>query len=469
MGRRMHIGSCVTLLAWASMGLGEAVWFVDAAGGGDYWRIQAAIEAAGSGDEILVAPGTYREAIDFLGKAICLYSAAGAESTTIDGTGHSHVVQCVSGEGADTILDGFTITGGNAAESYEPGGGLWSHESSPTVTRCIFVGNEARYGGGISGDATVSDCTFRNNVAYTGGGTWRTGTITRCAFIANAASTGGAVSDAQTVSGCTFIDNEEGVWDVETVTGCTFAGAFGDTGLTNVATVVNCKFTGSGIVSRGDLHTLVTNCTFINTGGIFTAQEGGITLTNCIIWGNAAGGVFGPVVVTYSDVEGGWPGQGNLNSNPLFADADGRLSANSPCIDAGTNTPPGGLVSTDMAGNPRPVDGNGDGVATADMGVYEHPAVPPRPLNADQLLANLSGAVRSLNLPQKVEAPLVAKLNAARKLLQGHSRKNNVVAANTLKAFCKSVETQRGRGMSIAQADALIASAQQMIRLLAKS
>ena len=65
-------------------------------------------------DEIIVAPGTYFETINFLGKAIWLHGSDGAEVTTIDGTGFFHVVRCVSGEGPNTILDGFTITGGNA-------------------------------------------------------------------------------------------------------------------------------------------------------------------------------------------------------------------------------------------------------------------------------------------------------------------------------------------------------------------
>ncbi|NIN70977.1 MAG: hypothetical protein GTO46_03365, partial [Gemmatimonadetes bacterium] len=65
-------------------------------------------------DEIVVAPGTYFETINFLGKAIWLRSSDGPEVTIIDGTGFFHVVQCVSGEGPDTVLDGFTITGGSA-------------------------------------------------------------------------------------------------------------------------------------------------------------------------------------------------------------------------------------------------------------------------------------------------------------------------------------------------------------------
>jgi hypothetical protein len=57
------------------------------------------------------------------------------------------------------------------------------------------------------------------------------------------------------------------------------------------------------------------------------------------------------------------------SSNP--ADWDLRLTAGSGCIDTGTNTPYGELSATDFDGNPRIVDGDGDGTATVDMGAYE--------------------------------------------------------------------------------------------------
>ena len=64
-----------------------------------YQYIQHGINAAVSGiDDIEVAPGTYYETINFIGKAVRLYSSGGASVTTINGTGHYHVVQCVNGE-----------------------------------------------------------------------------------------------------------------------------------------------------------------------------------------------------------------------------------------------------------------------------------------------------------------------------------------------------------------------------------
>jgi hypothetical protein len=93
------------------------------------------------------------------------------------------------------------------------------------------------------------------------------------------------------------------------------------------------------------------------------------TLANCILWGDSLDEIFddgtGSPNVTYSDVQGGWPGTGNIDTDPLFADADGRLSFGSPCIDAGNDAavPPG--VTTDLDGNPR-IQG-----VCVDMGAFE--------------------------------------------------------------------------------------------------
>ena len=93
----------------------------------DHPTIQAAIEEAEDGDDVLVAAGTYVELIDTRGKAITVHSVGGAEVTTIDGKLAGSVVTCAAGEGPDTVVSGFTITGGAA----EDGGGMHIFEASP--------------------------------------------------------------------------------------------------------------------------------------------------------------------------------------------------------------------------------------------------------------------------------------------------------------------------------------------------
>jgi hypothetical protein len=456
------------LLAWAGVAAGATTWTVDIAGGGDYSSIQAAIDAALPGDEIAVAPGTYLEIIDFQGKAIRLYGTAGADFTTIDGTGRPHVVQCISGEGPDTILEGFTITGGNAIDSC--GGGLFSDNSSPTVSRCAFIGNIARFGGGICGDALVSECLFSNNSAQTGGGTWRVSTVSRSIFIGNTASMGAAIHSSQTVSDCTFIDNEEGIFDAGDVTNCTFSGTLGGAALTNARTVTNCRFINNqhnAVVTRLDYHAIVTHCTFINNEiGITNAQDGTTTVTNCILRGNAIAAIEGPASVSYSNVEGGWPGLGNIDSDPLFADPEGRLAAGSPCIDTGTNSPPGGLPPMDIEGNPRPLDGNGDRQAVADMGAWEHPAVPAQPSDPAQRIANLIDTLEGMDFPNRIESPLMAKLKQAEKALERPHQKDKSKAAEALQSFYRTVQARRDKGISDEQADTLTSAARQIIDLL---
>ena len=88
--------------------------------GDPYCSIQTAIDNALDTDEIVVAPGTYFETINFLGKAITLRSSYGAEVTVISANGPEgadSAVTCASGERADTILDGFTLTDGTGTHA----------------------------------------------------------------------------------------------------------------------------------------------------------------------------------------------------------------------------------------------------------------------------------------------------------------------------------------------------------------
>jgi hypothetical protein len=141
----------------------------------------------------------------------------------------------------------------------------------------------------------------------------------------------------------------------------------------------------------------LTNCTFSgNTGslggGMYNFYSTSPKLKNCIVWGTGA--IYnngGAPTITYSDIQGGYTGVGNLNADPQFvrtpsAGIDGkwgtadddygdlRLRINSPCIDAGSNAAVPAGVTTDAAGNTRFVDVPGvrDPGAIVDMGAYEY-------------------------------------------------------------------------------------------------
>lgn len=118
----------------------------------DQATIQGAIDVASDGNIVLVAPGTYNENIDFIGKAIEVMSAMGPSVTTINGGGNTSVVQFHSGESASSVLSGFTVTNGAAlgAEVNQPsgGGGIDIEDCAPTILNNVVTGNTACNGGG---------------------------------------------------------------------------------------------------------------------------------------------------------------------------------------------------------------------------------------------------------------------------------------------------------------------------------
>ena len=370
-----------------------------------YCSIQTAIDNAVDTDEIVVAPGTYFETINFLGKAVWLLSSGGAEVTTIDANlprgEFASVVTCDSGEGPDTVLDGFTITGGTGKDVFGAGitrgGGMYNFLSSPTVVNCDFIRNSAtESGGGMwnnSSSPTVNNCTFDGNsavhplgVGFGGGISNRVSNprVTNCTFFMNSACIfGGAMSNSDScpiVTNCRFTANTAGEsgggiyshGSSPTVTNCTFTG--------NTAT-----HQGGGMRNSNSSDPTVTNCTFsgnsANTGGgmFNSASSSTVTVTNCILWGDSPDEIVvsgDDPNVTFSNVEGGFPGTGNIDADPLFVDPDNgdlRLQAGSPCIDAGDNTAVPRGVLRDLDGNPRFIDSTFVGtMATVDMGAYEY-------------------------------------------------------------------------------------------------
>ena len=203
-------------------------------------------------------------------------------------------------------------------------------------------------------------------------------TLSDCLFLQNVGSSeigGLAVGFAEAnVTNCSFFQNE---------------GAFIGGGIISASdlTLVNCAFSGNtasmgGGLENGDTATLI-NCTFGNNvgHGVESDGSGSAVLANCVLWGNTPAQLDDePYTVTYSDIQGGWPGIGNIDADPLFVQPAGdnlRLSFGSPCIDAGDNDAVPNGVTTDLDGNPRfqddpDVKDTGNGTPPiVDMGAYE--------------------------------------------------------------------------------------------------
>jgi len=99
-------------------------------------------------------------------------------------------------------------------------------------------------------------------------------------------------------------------------------------------------------------------------------------VTNCILWGDSPNEIYNEgseLTVTYSDIQGDYEGEGNIDADPLFVDpgrGDYHLTPGFPCIDAGTDGAPN-LPDHDFEGDPRIMDGDQDGTPIVDMGVDE--------------------------------------------------------------------------------------------------
>ena len=201
-----------------------------------YPTIQSAIDAASDGDTVLVAAGTYNEAIDFLGKEITVESTSGSANTTIDGQDISTaLVTCVSGETPNSVLRGFELLNGQSGREVPgppaafAGGGMYINTASPTIEDVVFQNCVSGYGGGlyaIWSGSVVTNCAFNRCIAASNSGAAQvffnnpdigTGvTFENCTFIENySISYGGAIHAIQgdhSFMDCTFTLNG-GPWN----------------------------------------------------------------------------------------------------------------------------------------------------------------------------------------------------------------------------------------------------------------
>lgn len=376
----------------------------------DYSTIQEAIDAAAPGDTVKVFPGLYNENLNFNGKAITVKSDYGPLTTFVNGSQLDSVVTFNSGEGLDSVIDGFTLTNGMAATG---GGVRCDSGSSPTIKNNIITANLpdglVAVGGGIacnlgSSPHILNNTIFLNVTVISGGGiacdTGSEPLIEGNSIFANSSQVNGGGITCLAASP-TIVNN--------------FI-------FSNLITVD--AGTGAGIFLAGSSSKIINNTIYENIcmgenttgGGIECSAFSYPVVVNTIIRNNTAtsgeeihigGGILiGPkLTIRYSNVKAGanaivvekkgkldW-GKGMIDGDPMFKSLgsvtyDLHLTKESACINMGTL---GDAPATDKDGDARPYLG------TVDIGADEYTGT--HALSVDNLsLSASAGGILSFDL-----------------------------------------------------------------------
>ncbi|MBC8170048.1 MAG: hypothetical protein H7X77_00180, partial [Anaerolineae bacterium] len=287
-------------------------------------------------------------------------------------------------------LTNSTITANNASSG---GGGIYNDGSSQmTVTLSTISENTAASGGGIGswGTLTVQNSSITNNISsFDSGGLYNGGPLTLIDMTIsdNTAVVAGGIrinSGAVVIINSTISDNT-----AQAHAGISKVGA-------DPALIINTVLSGNSATEEGGALTLkgggtvtIINSTIVNNsadeGGAVLTSEANTLITNSILWGNSSEiQTSSPITVTYSTVQGGYTGTGNLSSDPLFVDTvngDYHLQDTSPAINMGSNAA--------LPADTYDLDGDNDLVetipydygnnariqsTTVDMGMYESSA-----------------------------------------------------------------------------------------------
>lgn len=212
----------------------------------------------------------------------------------------------------------------NSNRANQRGGGIINKQSNSNITSCFFSGNEANTeGGGMyndsNTDSVITDCIFTGNAAYSGGGLLNINEVNsvliNCTITANLSLEGGGMQNLSsnlTLTGCIFSGN----W-------AAFNGS-SSFNFNDKMNISNCTFTGN----RCDLS---EDTIFFSSSGNFPPSD--TEFTNCIIW-NGENPILNDdnskIVITYSDIQGGWEGTGNFEEEPLFAEPGYWVDINDP-------------------------------------------------------------------------------------------------------------------------------------------
>ena len=261
--------------------------------------------------------------------------------------------------GGPDSYGGWTMTNsvisGNIGQQF--GGGIMCAWSHPTLINCTISGNTGWWGGGgimgLDGGFTLKESLVSNNFSFgSGGGINVWGPID---------GNDGVVIEDCIVSGNETDSDGGGIILDEDV----------DAIITRTSVVDNYASGNIGGIDVMNTYATINNVTVSGNasggGGGVGITNANVDITNSIVWENTGNEVWvysGTATVTYSDIDGGYDGDGNIDANPLFVDAsngDYTLQSGSPCIDAGT-------ADTDGDGEDDITDFYG---VAPDMGAYE--------------------------------------------------------------------------------------------------
>ena len=376
----------------------------------NFGTIQEGINVAMEGDTVLVAAGTYSPSTNSEVFPIEMTSGihllgSGEEVTILDA---QQVDRVITMEYCDnnTISD-LTLTGG-LTDSY--GGGMWLDYSDPILTNVTISNNTANWGGGIhicDDNPILTNVTISNNQALQGGGMRLVASnpiLTNVTISNNAASEAGGMR----------LFSSDPILTHVTISGNTtdyYGGAmwldYSNPTLTHVTISNNvAEYAGGGMRLSNSNPTLINVTIVNNTAGIYGGggmylNSSNPNLTNSIIWGNSPESIYGDSgtpFITYSDIEGGWEGEGNIDNNPLFFDSNNdnyTLQTASPCIDSGTV-----IGSIEYCGD------------SPDMGAYEYCEEEMLGDLNDDGIINIQDIILTVNLVLNSEYNSSADLNS---------------------------------------------------------